>query len=208
MANRKRPPSSPRKPPKRRPRKPRDHKADYARRIATGLAAGKSRSQARGHPRAGERPRPPGPRLAPGKGPYELAVRKIGRGSTLRSAAREFGIREENLRRYLKENVEFERKGGRWTITDRRPRQFPIFSDGRLAHPWLTPEEATRTSEYMQAVNRFLYTGRKKVLQPFEGVGVTDLKGRFHPFETDPDALYELDAAGELSFPELYKIVS
>ena len=29
-----------------------------------------------------------------------------------------------------------------------------------------------------------------------------------HDFYGFPDALYELDAAGELSFPELYKIVS
>lgn len=191
-----------------RARKVRDFKSEYAKRIDRGLAAGKSRSQARGHARAGERPRPPGPRLARGKGPFELAVRKIARGSTLRSAAREFGLREEMLRRYLKENVEAKREGRRWVITDTRPRQFPIFSDGAIAQPWLAPAEATRASEYMQAVSRFLYTGRRKVLRPFEGLGVTDIKGKSYPFETDPDALYELDAAGELSFPELYKIVS
>lgn len=188
--------------------KTRDFKAEYARRVANGLAAGKSRSQARGHARAGERPKPPGPRLAHGKGPFELAVRKIARGSDLRAAAREFGLREEMLRRYLKENVQAERRGRKWVITDDRPRQFPIFSEGAIANPWLTPAEATRASEYMQAVSRFLFTGRRKVLRPFEGAGVTDIKGKSYPFETDPDALYELDAAGELSFPELYKIVS
>lgn len=191
-----------------RPRPRRDFKAEYARRVAKGLEAGKSRSQARGHARAGERPRSPGPRLAPGKGPFELAVRKIARGSYLRTAAREFGLREETLRRYLKENVQAERKGRKWIITDTRPRQFPVYSDGAIAHPWLTPAEATRASDYMRAVNRFLFTGRRKLLKPFEGAGVTDIKGRLHPFETDVDALYELDAAGELSFPEIYKIVS
>lgn len=197
--------------PSRRPSRPkprRDFKAEYARRVAKGLEAGKSRSQARGHARAGERPKPPGPRLAHGKGPLELAVRKISRGSSLRSAAREFGLPEERLRRYLKENVQAERRGRHWVITDNRPRQFPIFSEGAIAHPWLAPAEATRASEYMQAVSRFLFTGRRKVLRPFEGAGVTDIKGKSYPFETDPDALYELDAAGELSFPELYKIVS
>jgi hypothetical protein len=189
-----------------RPR--RDFKAEYARRVAKGLEAGKSRSQARGHARAGERPKPPGPRLAPGKGPFELAVRKIARGSSLRASAREFGLREETLRRYLKENVQAERKGRKWAITDNRPRQFPVFSEEAIVHPWLTPAEATRASEYMRAVSRFLFSGRRKILKPFEGAGVTDIKGRFYPFETDPDALHELDAAGELSFPELYKIVS
>ncbi len=186
----------------------RNHPAEYARRIERALAAGKSRSVGRGHARAGERPKPPGPRLAAGKGPFELAVRKIARGSDLRAAAREFGLREEMLRRYLKENVQAERRGRKWVITDDRPRQFPVYSDGALAKPWLSPAEATRASEYMRAVNRFLYTGRRKLLRPFEGAGVTDIKGRMHPFETDPDALYERDAAGELSFPEIYKIVS
>ena len=194
--------------PKARARPGRDFKIEYARRVAKGLEAGKSRSQARGHARAGERPKPPGPRLAAGKGPFELAVRKIARGSYLRTAAREFGLREETLRRYLKENVQAERKGRKWVITDNRPRQFPVYSEGAIAHPWLTPAEATRASDYMRAVNRFLFTGRRKVLRPFEDAGVTDIKGRLHPFETDPDALYELDAAGELSFPELYKIIS
>jgi hypothetical protein len=189
-------------------RKVRDFKSEYARRVAKGLAAGKSRSQARGHARAGERPRPPGPRLAAGKGPFELAVRQIARGSSLRASAREFGLREETLRRYLKENVQAERKGRKWSVTDNRPRQFPIFSEGAIAHPWLTPAEATRASDYMRAVSKFLFSGRRKILKPFEGAGVTDIKGHFHPFETDPDSLYELDAAGELSFPELYKIVS
>jgi hypothetical protein len=191
-----------------RARTARDFKAEYARRVARGLAAGKSRSQARGHARAGERPRWPGPHLAPGKGPFELAVRQVARGSSLRASAREFGLREETLRRYLKENVQAERRGRKWTITDNRPRQFPIFSDQAIAHPWLTPAEATRASDYTRAVGKFLFSGRRKLLAPFEGAGVTDINGRFHPFETDPDRLYELDAAGELSFPELYKIVS
>lgn len=186
----------------------RDYRAEYAHRIARGEAAGKSRSVARGHARAGERPRPAGPRLAAGKGPYELAVRQIARGSTLRASARELGLREEPLRRYLKENVQAERNGRKWTITDNRPRQFPIFSDDAIAHPWLTPAEATRASDYMRAVGKFLFSGRRKLLARFEGAGVTDINGRFFPFETDPDRLYELDAAGELSFPELYKIVS
>ena len=58
----------------------------------------------------------------------------------------------------------------------------------------------------MSAVSRFLPTGNASVLWPFDRDGVRDVRGKFHPFETDENTLYRLDTTGELSVPEIYKI--
>ena len=58
----------------------------------------------------------------------------------------------------------------------------------------------------MNFVGKFLPDGDASILAEFRGDGVTDMQGRFHPFETDPNTLYVLDATGELSIPETYKI--
>jgi hypothetical protein len=58
------------------------------------------------------------------------------------------------------------------------------------------------------ASRQFLVTGDDSLLEPYAGQGVTDTNGKFYPFEVDPNALYELDSAGELNFPEFYKIIS
>jgi hypothetical protein len=38
------------------------------------------------------------------------------------------------------------------------------------------------------------------------GRGVTDVQGRFHPFETDPQALYVVDAKGKAVFHRVYQL--
>ena len=43
---------------------------------------------------------------------------------------------------------------------------------------------------------------------PYVGEGVVDIHGKRHPFEVEPNEIYMLDQAGELDFPEIYKIVS
>jgi hypothetical protein len=186
----------------------RDYAAEYARRIALAESRGLSRSVGRGHARAGERPRPPGLQLIDPKMPDERAIRAMSRGATLRAAAKAEGLTEESVRRYLKENTQAKRTGGAWSITDLRPRQYPFYSGGRLVSPWLSPEESSRAAKFMQAVQAYLPSGEEGVLEAFAGAGVTDIYGHRHPFEADPDKLYELDHAGELNFPEIYKIVS
>jgi hypothetical protein len=60
----------------------------------------------------------------------------------------------------------------------------------------------------MHAVREFLRTGDRQLLAPYDSQwrGVTDVSGRFHRFETDPNRLYELDSKGEPNFPEIYRI--
>ncbi len=137
------------------------------------------------------------PRLA-----EERAVKQIKQGISLRAAAKAEGVSEEKVRRYLKENTGASRIGRTWIIEDERPRQYPFYSDGRLASPWLAPEEASRAAKFMLAVQAFLPSGGEDLLAPFIGQSVTDIHGKHYPFETDPNGLFELDAAGELDFPE------
>jgi hypothetical protein len=195
----------------------------YARRVAKALAKGFSRTQARGHPKAGEVFISKPPKLKPvkpskgSKEPLTLidpkrseerAIKAMRKGASLKNAAASEGISQERLRRYLKENTQASYKGRRWQIVDERARQFPFYSDERLVTAWLKPEEVSHAGKFMHAVKTFLAFGNVKVLKPFEDEGVKDLSGRFHPFETDPNVLYELDNAGEFSFPEIYKIAA
>jgi len=129
-------------------------------------------------------------------------------GLSLRESAKLEGLSEQRLRRYIKENVGAKWDGKKWQIYDNRDRPFPIYSDGQLKNPILPAPESSRAGHFMHAVRRFLPSGDISILAPYAGQGVTDVYGRFHPFEVDPNRLYELDAAGELNFPEFYRIIN
>jgi hypothetical protein len=59
----------------------------------------------------------------------------------------------------------------------------------------------------MSAAGRFLETNKRELLAPFVGVSVKDIAGKEHPFETRPNVLYRLTAAGGESFEQIYRIV-
>jgi hypothetical protein len=200
--------SKPRNPKRRRPIGKRDYGAEYARRVALAESRGLSRSVGRGHARAGERIRPPGVRLINPYLPEERAIKRMAHGESLRAAAKAVGVTEERLRRHLKENTDAKPVGRRWEISDQRPRQYPFYSAGRLVSPWLSLEEASKAAHYMQAVQRYLPRGDPALLEPFVDDGVVDIYGHRHPFETDEDTILQLDQAGELNFPEIYKIIA
>jgi hypothetical protein len=187
----------------------RNYRAEYRRRVQRGLSKGVSLSVARGHARAGERPRPAKPIAVNPKSKEEIAIRIMkDTGASLRHTARLTGLSEQHLRRYVKENVGADRVGNRWVFNDQRPRLFPVYSDNQLKTLPLIPYQASRASRFMHAVRQFLPSGDTSILAPFAGQGVTDIYGRFHSFEVDPNRLYELDAAGELNFPEFYRTVN
>jgi hypothetical protein len=127
--------------------------------------------------------------------------------SSLRDAAARYGIGQERLRAYLKENTEARRAGRRWLIVDRRVRErFPVYSNGAVVTPFMTYEQTSEAGRYMQAVKQFLRTGEVTFLKPYAGKGVRDVNGKFYPFELDENTLYELDHRDEAVIPEQYRI--
>jgi hypothetical protein len=184
----------------------RNYKQEYARRVARGTQKGLSRSAARGHPRAGERAKPATQRSIDPGGREELALKMMRRGRSLRDASAHYHVSQERLRAYVKEQTEARREGRRWRIIDRRTRQFPFYSDGRVVTPTMSLDETSEAGRYMQAVKQFLRTGDTDFLAPFAAKGVRDVSGRFYPFELDENTLYELDHRDEAVIPELYRI--
>ena len=184
----------------------RDYRKEYARRVAVATQKGLSRSAARGHPRAGERRKPPSAKTVDPYSREEQALRMMRRGSSLRDASNHYRMSQERLRAYIKETTAATRENGRWKIVDQRSRQFPFYSNGAVVTPWMNVEQTSEVGRYMQAVKQFLRTGDTGFIEPFTGKGARDVNGSFYPFELDENTLYELDHRDEAVIPEQYRI--
>jgi hypothetical protein len=187
----------------------RDYQAEYDRRVARGIARGLSRSQARGHPGIGQVHISPLVSV-PGYDPVlEEGIREIREGGTITATSRRIGVSSDRLRRYLAKSGVGVRERGRWRIgVDRRPRRLPMYSRGRTIDV-IVPgyAESVQVGRYMAATGQFQVSNDPLVLAPFRGDGVRDVRGQFHPFETDPNTLYRLMAAGPEPFELVYRIV-
>ncbi len=188
--------------------KNRNYQQEYARRISRGLSKGLSTSQARGHPR-------PGQVFASGKLPVpkydrqlEAAVKQVRAGKSLTKASASVGVSAERVRSYMAGQGIGEKVGGRWCVgEDCRTRDMPIFTNGETRTINVRGYEDSRLiGEYMSAVGRFLETGDTSHLEPYVGKSVTDASGQKHPFETDPNTLYQLSSGGTDDFSQIYRI--
>jgi hypothetical protein len=169
-----------------------------------------SLSQVRGHPRAGENP-------LSSKAPQyrydanlEEGVKAVRKGQPLSAAARHLGVSPEKFRRYLKNADIAEKVRGRWAITkDQRSREELLFSRGKAIHV-IVPDyaAAAKVGLYMHAVQQYLRTHMLGWLKELEGDGVTDILGKYHPFETRPNVLHRLDATGTETFEDVYQILA
>jgi len=185
----------------------RDYQAEYQRRIASGLKRGLSRSQSRGHPAILE----PGASgaYAPKPDALEAALRELRGGASQKAAARSGGVSRERFRRFIYGNKLAERHGRHWTLTDERPRRVATIHQGETKSVTVANfSEARKAGEYFQAAGQFIRTNDITWLEPFEGDGLVDVRGKFFRFETNPNALYRHAAQDTPVFHEIYQIVS
>ena len=189
--------------------RPRDYGAEYQRRIAYGLARGLSRSQARGHPRAGERHlSPKAAELRPDRKLLH-GLRALRETRSLSEASRRAKVSPERLRRFVRGLDFVEKRGRRYSVgEDRWLRRVVFYSDGRQVVTAVQGyEEARRVGLYWEAVGEFLKTNDPAYLAPFVGVQVTSFLGQRYTLETRPNVIYRLNAAGGDTFEQVYRIV-
>lgn len=183
----------------------RDYKAEYRRRLANAAKRGLSRSQARGHPKPGEKhlgfsKRNDQVRLEEAYG----AMRQSG---SLSAAARDSKIAPERLRAYIKEKSLAERSGRRWVFTDVRARTMTVWSQGQIVERDLAGfDQASLNGRHLAAIKAFLNSNELFHLSPFEGLSVVDAKGISHPLETNPNKIHRLAASETEVFHEVYRL--
>ena len=187
----------------------RNYKAEYRRRIERGLAKGLSRSQARGHPVAGEvsirtRRRAPEPDAK-----LERAIKLLRSGKSQNAAAKTTRISADRLRRFTYANKLAKRVGRKWVMTDERPRRVPTLTSGEVKTVTVPGfNGASKAGSYWNAAGQFVRTNEVEYIRPFIGDGLTDTKGKFIPFETEPNELHRIAAMDTPPFHEIYQIVS
>jgi hypothetical protein len=190
-------------------KKRRDYKAEYARRIQRALTQGYTRTQARGHARAGEAP------ISSRRSPKPLddtrlqrALKDLRQNKSLSGAAKAARISPERLRTAALSKGAIEKQGRRWTVKADLPRKILIYSDGREYTPTVgSYDQASLAGDYVYAVGRFWTTADASHLEDFVGKSVTDINGRAYPLETNPNALFRLRKLTRTSFEEVYRIV-
>ena len=187
----------------------RDYKAEYKRRIERGLKRGLSRSQARGHPKANEKAVKTGSKKVDADPRLEEAVKRLRSGESQAASARAEGISADRLRRFTYTNKIAKRVGGKWVMTDDRARRVKVLTNGSYKAVTVSGfDEASKAGAFENAAGKFVRTNEKELLLPFMKEGVTDLKGRFYPFETDGNELHRIANMDVPPFHEIYEIVS
>jgi len=161
-----------------------------------------------GHPRRGEAYASSHHRRITFDPRLEEAREDVLGGVSLSRAARDYGASPERLRMYLQDSGVRKTRIG-WSIkSDRRRRAIVLYSRGReveVVLPGFTP--AQQAGRFMAFAGIAVDKAEAQYLQPFIGKGVRDVKGTFHPFETDLNELFRLTSAGPIPDHLAYRFV-
>jgi hypothetical protein len=188
-------------------KQPRTLSAKYARRMARAAERGLSRSQARGHPRAGES----GVRPIGFDAGLEAALKAMRGGETLRTAAGRQRVSRERLSRYAKSQAGASRVGKTWTFNDRRRRTVLFIEGGRVIRLKVDGYEPARLAGiYWDQAHRVLanHSRAADFIRRWENVSIRDASGRRHIFTTDLNAIYQAVHSNDAAFEQIYNLVS
>jgi hypothetical protein len=180
---------------------------EYQRRLERAIKRGLSKSQARGHPKAGEQSISAKARAALRDARLQQGLRALRKGDTLADAARSAGLSPERLRKYITDHKIGRKHNGKWQLIQRRLRwEWAIFTEGTMVFIVVSdPATNSLIGSYLNAVRQFLNTNDATALKRFQNVSVKDVAGRKYRLETDPTTLYQLDIAERETPEEHYK---
>lgn len=185
----------------------RNYKVEYALRLARASARGFSRSQARGHAKAGEASIRAPPSRAASTARLEAALKELRRSQSQSRAAAEAGVSAERFRKFLRENELAKREGREWVFYDRRPREMTaLTTNGPRILKVAGFDQTSLIGRHEAAVKTFLQTNDAALLAPFKGQSVKDVKGRTHFFETRPNTIHRLANSEPEAFEMVYRL--
>jgi hypothetical protein len=137
----------------------------------------------------------------------ERALRVFSKTKNAKVAAQSIRVSVERFERAARRKAAIRKRKGILSAIRRLPRKMPVFTAGRQLAVTANRKNTALIARYMSAVGHFLKTNDPKYLTEFKGRNVKDVKGRIHPFETDPNTLYRLASTGNEPFEEVYRIV-
>lgn len=138
----------------------------------------------------------------------ERALRFVGEHGDLALAARSIRVKPERLRRIALKRKLIRKSGGKWIVAGSLSRRMLLFSDGReLIVTTRSLKSASLIGRYMTAVRNFLRSNDPSGLVEFSDASIKDTAGKIHPFEINPNVLYQLALAGGEQFEDIYRII-
>lgn len=185
----------------------RDYHAEYLRRLERAKKRGLSKSQARGHPKAGEQGVQARKLAKLRDAKLQQGLRAIRKGDSLAEASRSAGLSPERLRKYLTDHKIAQKHNGRWRLIKKRQRwEWGIFTEGTMIFIVVSdPATSSLIGSYLNAVKQFVLTNDATLLKPYRNVSVKDEIGKKYVLETNPNALYRLHIAERETPEEHYK---
>lgn len=188
--------------------KPRDFKAEYRLRVNRALMAGFSRSQGRGHAKAGEAPIRAPPNREASRARLEAALKELRRTQNQARAAAEAGVSTERFRKFIRENELAKRQGRKWVFDDQRTREMTaLTTTGSRVLKVAGFEQTSLIGRHEAAVKNFLQTNDASLLAPFKGQSVKDTAGRTHFLETRPNTIHRLANSDFEAFEMVYRLI-
>lgn len=185
----------------------RNYKAEYQRRLERAFREGLSRSQARGHAKADERPIRAPPQNQERDLRLESALKTLRRQGNQSAAAKEAGISVERFRRFLKQEALATRQGRTWTFTDSRIREISVITTRGFKNLEVRGfDTASLVGRHNAAIGQFLNSNDTSLLQPFKGLSFKGSSGRTHILETNPNAIHRLANSGNEVFEMVYRL--